>query len=128
MNTIIKKIKLKDKKYILSLAIVLVGMLSLLGGTSYAILKGSATSTKQQIIKTGKIELKLTENYESISKKMSVMSDADGLSQDDVYEFNLKNIGDDAAKYELKLVNEVPSSYTGQVLDTKYIKVIINQR
>ena len=123
MNTIIKKIKLKDKKYILSLAIVLVGMLSLLGGTSYAILKGSATSTKQQIIKTGKIELKLTENYESISKKMSVMSDVDGLSQDDVYEFTLKNIGDAAAKYELKLVNEVPSSYTGQVLDTKYIKI-----
>ena len=123
MNTIIKKIKSKDKKCILSLAIVLVGILSLLGGTSYAILKGSATSTKQQIIKTGKIELKLTENYESISKKMSVMSDVDGLSQDDVYEFTLKNIGDAAAKYELKLVNEVPSSYTGQVLDTKYIKI-----
>ena len=123
MNTIIKKIKSKDKKCILSLAIVLVGILSLLGGTSYAILKGSTTSTKQQIIKTGKIELKLTENYETISKKMSVMSDVDGLSQDDVYEFTLKNIGDAAAKYELKLVNEVPSSYTGQVLDTKYIKI-----
>lgn len=110
-------------KYMVSLFITLVGILSLVGGTSYAILKGSTSSSKEQVIKTGSIKLKLTENFENMNKKIMIMSDSDGLLQTDVYEFNLKNIGGNPAKYDLKLVNEVPSDYTGNVLDTKYVKV-----
>ena len=51
------------------------------------------------------------------------MSDEDGLMQEETYDFNIKNTGDAPAKYDLKLINEVPSTYTGKVLDTKYIKI-----
>ena len=110
-------------KYIVSLSIVLIGILSLLSGTSYAILKGNTSDTNEQVIKTGKIELTLTESYDNINKKITVMSDEDGLMQEETYDFNIKNTGDAPAKYDLKLINEVPSTYTGKVLDTKYIKI-----
>ena len=110
-------------KYIISLSIVLIGILSLLSGTSYAILKGNTSDTNEQVIKTGKIELTLTESYDNINKKITVMSDEDGLLQEETYDFNIKNTGDASAKYDLKLINEVPSTYTGKVLDTKYIKI-----
>ena len=51
------------------------------------------------------------------------MSDENGLLQEETYDFNIKNTGDAPAKYDLKLINEVPSTYTGKVLDTKYIKI-----
>ena len=123
MRNFIDKFNSNKKKYIVSLVVVLVLMLSLIGGTSYAILKGNVNDKNEQVIKTGSVELKLTEYYDDISKKITVMSDDDGLLQDDVYSFNIKNTGDSVAKYDLKLVNDVPSSYTGKVLDTKYIKV-----
>ena len=118
----IKK-EINKKKYIISLSIVLIGILSLITGTSFALLKGNNQDTNEQIIKTGSIELKLTENYETINKKISIMGDEEGLLQEETYDFNLKNIGSSPAKYDLKLINEVPSTYTGKVLDTKYIKV-----
>ncbi len=51
------------------------------------------------------------------------MSDEDGLLQEETYDFNIKNTGDAPAKYDLKLINEVPNTYTGKVLNTKYIKI-----
>ena len=110
-------------KQLLSFIIVLIGILSLFGGTSYAILRGSTSSANEQVIKTGSIKLKLTENFESIDKKIMAMSDSDGLLLSDFYEFNIKNIGDSAAKYDLKLVNEVPSDFTGNLLSSEYIRI-----
>ena len=110
-------------KQLLCFIIVLIGILSLLGGTSYAILKGSTTANNEQIIKAGSVELKLTENYESIDKKIMVMPDSNGLLQSDVYEFNIKNIGASAAKYDLKLTNEAPGDFTGNLLSSEYIKI-----
>ena len=122
-NAFSEKMFIKNKKYIISLTIVLIGILSLLTGTSFALLKGNQTDQNEQIIKTGQLELKLTENYKSINKSISIMGDEDGLSQDETYEFKVTNTGSVPAKYDLKLVNEVPNNYTGSVLDTKYIKV-----
>ena len=110
-------------KQLLSFIIVLIGILSLFGGTSYAILRGSTSSANEQVIKTGSIKLKLTENFENIDKKIMAMSDSDGLLLSDFYEFNIKNIGDSAAKYDLKLVNEVPSDFTGNLLSSEYIRI-----
>ena len=114
---------IKNKKYIISLFIALFGIVSLFCGTSYAILKEVNSDSNEQVIKTGSVKLKLTENYETINKKISIMGDEEGLLQEETYDFNLKNIGSSPAKYDLKLINEVPSTYTGKVLDTKYIKV-----
>ena len=112
-----------NKKYIISLLIALFGIVSLLGGTSYAVLKGTNSDSNEQIIKTGSVELKLTENFDDINKKVTIVNDEEGLLQEETYDFNIKNIGDVPAKYDLKLINKVPSSYTGKVLDTKYIKI-----
>ena len=73
-NPFKKKILLSkfNIKYIVSLSIVLIGILSLISGTSYAILKGNTSDTKEQVIKTGKIELTLTESYDNINKKITV--------------------------------------------------------
>lgn len=118
---------MKDKKvnikFIISLFIVLFGIVFLITGTSYALLKGNFNDTNVQLIKTGSVELELTESFEDISKKILLSDDASGLLKDDVYSFSIKNVGNAPARYELKLVNDVPSDYEGDLLDTKYIKV-----
>ena len=52
-----------------------------------------------------------------------VLEDSEGLLQEDVYEFNIKNTGSIAARYDLSIINEVPSSYEGEVIPLEYIKV-----
>ena len=115
--------QVRTKKYYISLIIAIVGLLSIISGSSYAILKGSTTSSKEQVIKSGNVELTLTEHYESINKPLSVLKDEDGLLQEETYSFNVKNTGSGTAKYNLKLVNSAPSSYTGSLIDDKYIKI-----
>ena len=61
-----------------------------------------------------------------ISKKKEELDkiiEEENLNKEETYNFNIKNTGDAPAKYDLKLINEVPSTYTGKVLDTKYIKI-----
>ena len=113
----------RDIKYKIMFAITILGLIGIISGTSYAILKGSTTSENEQIIKTGSVLLKLTEGYESMSKRIGVLSDEEGLLQEDSYSFNIKNIGNSSAQFDLKLVNKVPSDYSGEVLDDQYIKI-----
>ena len=112
----------KKLAYIICLIVTLTGLLTIAGGTSYAVLKGSTTSEKEQIIQNGDVKIELTEHYEDINQKISVLSDSEGLLQQSL-NFNIKNIGDIVAKYEIKLVNEVPSSYQGEVISEKYLKI-----
>lgn len=108
---------------LLCVFIVLFGVIFMFVGVSYAILSGNVSSSNEHIIKTGSVWLKLTEDFDAINKKFSILSDADGLLLNDYYSFNISNIGSSPAQYSINLVNDVPSSYTGKVLDTKYIKV-----
>ena len=120
------KMKEKIKREIrtkLSLVITIIGLLIIITGTSYAILRGNTSSLNEQVIKTGDVTLTLTENYESMNKKIMVLEDSEGLLQEDVYEFNIKNTGSIAARYDLSIINEVPSSYEGEVIPLEYIKV-----
>ena len=138
MEKIKKKLKnvLENKKllYNLCLVITIGGLLLIVTGTSYAILSGSTQSNKEQVIKAGEVLIEVTEYFESIGSKVSVMSDEEGLLQEDVYNFKIKNIGDvtakydvklinEAAKYDVKLINEVPSSYSDGVIEDKYVKI-----
>ena len=113
--------KLKNKRYTISLLVTVLGLIGLISGTSYAILKGSTSASSVQIIKSGSVELKLTENFDNIDTGVSTMSDVDGLLQDDVYNFTISNIGTVSAKYDLKLVNEAPSGQTA--LSDEYVRV-----
>ena len=113
--------KLKNKRYTISLLVTVLGLIGLISGTSYAILKGSTSASSEQVIKSGSVELKLTENFNSIDETVSTMSDVDGLLQDDVYNFTVTNIGTVSAKYDLKLMNEAPSGQTA--LSSEYVRL-----
>ena len=104
----------------ISLVITIIGLLILITGTSYAALIGNTSSSSEQIIRAGGVTLTLTENYESINKKIIVLEDADGLLQEDVYEFNIKNTGSIAVRYDIKIINELSGE---NVLPLEYIKV-----
>ena len=104
----------------ISLVITIIGLLVIITGTSYAVLRGNTSSSSEQIIRAGGVTLTLTENYESINKKIIVLEDADGLLQEDVYEFNIKNTGSIAARYDVKIINELSGE---NVLPLEYIKV-----
>ena len=113
--------KLKNKRYTISLLVTVLGLIGLISGTSYAILKGSTSASSEQVIKSGSVELKLTENFNSIDTGVSTMSDVDGLLQEDVYNFTVTNIGTVSAKYDLKLINEAPSGQTA--LSDEYVRL-----
>ena len=98
-------------------------MLFIVSGTSYALLSGSSSSDKEQIIKAGDVTITLSEYFENTNQLISVMSDTDGLLLDETYSFKLKNIGEVSARYDIKLVNDVPSDYNEGVIDDKYVKV-----
>ena len=104
----------------ISLVITIIGLLILITGTSYAALIGNTSSSSEQIIRAGGVTLTLTENYESINKKIIVLEDSEGLLQEDVYEFNIKNTGSIAARYDIKIINELSGE---NVLPLEYIKV-----
>jgi len=110
-------------KNIVLLFIIFDGIFTLITGTSYAILNGDISSSKVHVIKSGKIMLLLEENFESIDSMISVLDDTSGLLQDASYEFSIKNVGTDAAKYDVQLINNVPNTYTENVIDYEYIKV-----
>ena len=108
---------------IFSVFIVILGLVLMFAGASYAILSGNVSSENEHIIKAGSVWLKLTEDYDSISKKLSIQEDSEGLLQEDYYTFNISNIGSSPAQFSISLINDVPEDYTGNVLDTKYVKV-----
>lgn len=113
----------QKKRYIISLFVVVLGLIAVTTSTSYALLKGQTMSNKEQVIKTGSIELSLVENFESVDLGLSPTSDAKGLMNDSIYEFSISNIGDEKAKYTVFLENKPDSSYTGKSITDNYIKV-----
>ena len=124
LKEFLKKKKANKKLvYNICLIVTILGLLFIVSGTSYALLTGSSSSDKEQIIRAGDVTLELSEYFENTSQPISVISDTDGLLQEETYSFKLKNIGEVSARYDIKLVNEVPSSYSDGVIDDKYVKV-----
>ena len=113
----------KSLKYKITLVITLVGLLTIVSGGSYAILKGSVSSTNEQVIEVGKVKILLTENFDNIDGDALIMDDVSALLSEDIYDFSIKNIGDSSAMIDVKLLNEAPSGFSGDVLDDSYIKV-----
>ena len=123
MNKLKKIVKNKKFVFTVCLVVTILGLLFIVSGTSYALLSGSSSSGNEQIIKTGDVTIALTEHYDEIGNKISILPDSEGLLQEEVYNFNIKNLGDTAARYDIKLINEVPSSYSGPTIEDKYVKV-----
>ena len=103
------------------LGFVMIGSLTI--GTSYALLEDQVKDQNTHAVKAGNVSIKLSEYFESINNKMSLMDDGEGLLSDDIYQFNIKNTGTASSLYTLTLKDKVPDNYKGKVLNNKFIKV-----
>ena len=71
---------LRNKKiiYNICLIVTLVGLIAIISGTSYAVLKGNTSAEKEQVVQNGNVTVTLTEYFESINKKINILSDEEG--------------------------------------------------
>ena len=100
-----------------------ISIITLASGTSYAILSGTATSDNEQVIKAGSVIIQLTEHFNNLDDGVRILNDADGLLSATTYDFTVKNIGSVGAEYTLKLINDPPQSYSGNVLNINYFNI-----
>ncbi|MDY4236816.1 MAG: hypothetical protein SOX86_02265, partial [Bacilli bacterium] len=79
---------------------------------------------KSQVIKTGVVNFTLTESTNGlVLDNLQELTDYEGMAQETFYEFTIKNTGNTITDYEISLVDKPNSSYTGTILNEKYIKV-----
>ena len=116
---------MKEKKGIkISIILTLIGVVSLVTGITFAIYENTINAGKSQVIKTGVVNFTLTESTNGIVlNNLQELTDYEGMAQEEYYEFTIKNTGDTKTDYEISLVDKPNSSYTGTILNEKYIKV-----
>ena len=116
---------MKEKKGIkISIILTLIGVVSLVTGITFAIYENTINAGKSQVIKTGVVNFTLTESTNGlVLDNLQELTDYEGMAQETFYEFTIKNTGDTITDYEISLVDKPNSSYTGTILNEKYIKV-----
>ena len=116
---------MKEKKGIkISIILTLIGVVSLVTGITFAIYENTINAGKSQVIKTGIVNFTLTESTNGlVLDNLQELTDYEGMAQEEYYEFTIKNTGDTKTDYEISLVDKPNSSYTGTILNEKYIKV-----
>ncbi|MDY4236888.1 MAG: hypothetical protein SOX86_02640, partial [Bacilli bacterium] len=79
---------------------------------------------KSQVIKTGVVNFTLTESTNGlVLDNLQELTDYEGMAQETYYEFSITNTGDTKTDYEIYLIDKNSTSYTGTILDDKYVKV-----
>ena len=116
---------MKEKKGIkISIILTLIGVAALVTGITFAIYENTINAGKSQVIKTGIVNFTLTESTNGlVLDNLQELTDYEGMAQEEYYEFTIKNTGDTKTDYEISLVDKPNSSYTGTILNEKYIKV-----
>ena len=116
---------MKEKKGIkISIILTLIGVVSLVTGITFAIYENTINAGKSQVIKTGVVNFTLTESTNGlVLDNLQELTDYEGMAQETFYEFTIKNTGNTITNYEISLVDKPNSSYTGTILNEKYIKV-----
>ena len=116
---------MKEKKGIkISIILTLIGVVSLVTGITFAIYENTINAGKSQVIKTGVVNFTLTESTNGlVLDNLQELTDYEGMAQEEYYEFTIKNIGDTKTDYEIYLIDKNSTSYTGTILDDKYVKV-----
>ena len=116
---------MKEKKGIkISIILTLIGVVSLVTGITFAIYENTINAGKSQVIKTGVVNFTLTESTNGlVLDNLQELTDYEGMAQETYYEFTIKNTGNTITDYEISLVDKPNSSYTGTILNEKYIKV-----
>ena len=116
---------MKEKHGIkISIILTIIGVVALVTGITFAIYENTINSNKSQIIKTGVVNFTLTETTNGlILNNLQELSDYEGMAQETYYEFSITNTGDTKTDYEIYLIDKNSTSYTGTILDDKYVKV-----
>ena len=114
----------ENKKRKIAMLLTLLGVTSIVIGTTFAIYENTINTNKNHIIKTGVVNFTLTESTNGlVLDNLQELTDYEGMAQEEYYEFTIKNTGDTKTDYEISLVDKPNSSYTGTILNEKYIKV-----
>ena len=114
----------ENMKRKIAVLLTLLGVTSIVIGTTFAIYENTINTNKNHIIKTGVVNFTLTESTNGIVlNNLQELTDYEGMAQETFYEFTIKNTGDTKTDYEISLVDKPNSSYTGTILNEKYIKV-----
>ena len=114
----------ENMKRKIAMLLTLLGVTSIVIGTTFAIYENTINAGKSQVIKTGVVNFTLTESTNGIVlNNLQELTDYEGMAQEEYYEFTIKNTGDTKTDYEISLVDKPNSSYTGTILNEKYIKV-----
>ena len=115
---------MKEKKGIkISIILTLIGVAALVTGITFAIYENTINAGKSQVIKTGIVNFTLTESTNGlVLDNLQELTDYEGMAQETFYEFTIKNTGNTITDYEISLVDKPNSSYTGTILDDKYVK------
>lgn len=107
----------------ISAVIAIIGITSLLIGTSYALFNTVLNSDKNHVIKVGSIAVKYTDLTTETNIGLEELTDDEGINSEDYYSFKIENIGSQKAYYEINLVdNTEMNNSLSQVLDDKYIR------
>ena len=116
---------MKEKKSLkISMILTLIGVVALVTGITFAIYENTINTSKNQIIKTGIVNFKLEESKSGFTlNNLQELTDYEGMAQEEYYEFTITNTGSTITDYEVYLVDKASSSYTGTLLDDKYVKV-----
>ncbi len=111
----------QNYKVKISLYISIIGLLFLVVGSSFALLQDSQTSSKNQIIQTGAVKLRMTENKQGIVfDNLQSLSDLEGMDLEEYYDFEIANIGDANAEYTISLVDD---STVASSLDISFLRI-----
>ena len=114
----------ENMKRKIAMLLTLLGVTSIVIGTTFAIYENTINTNKNHIIKTGIVNFTLTESTNGlVLDNLQELTDYEGMAQEEYYEFTIKNTGDTKTDYEISLVDKPNSSYTGTILNEKYIKV-----
>ena len=114
----------ENMKRKIAMLLTLLGVTSIVIGTTFAIYENTINTNKNHIIKTGVVNFTLTESTNGlVLDNLQELTDYEGMVQEEYYEFTIKNTGDTKTDYEISLVDKPNSSYTGTILNEKYIKV-----
>ena len=107
----------------IAIILTLIGVSSIIIGTTFAIYENTINAGKSQVIKTGIVNFTLTESTNGlVLDNLQELIDYDGMAQEEYYEFTIKNTGSTITDYEISLVDKTSTSYTGTILDDKYVK------
>ena len=113
----------ENMKRKIAMLLTLLGVTSIVIGTTFAIYENTINTNKNHIIKTGIVNFTLTESTNGIVlNNLQELTDYEGMAQETFYEFTIKNTGNTITDYEISLVDKPNSSYTGTILDDKYVK------